>query len=113
MSNTNSQLNTSGDDICSKCLTTCFETAMRSRCCDAPTLNSALRMFNAVEELRINEGASITIPCDPPDFGSGQMYVTVVDEWTRWAAERFCGQNVLAALESAVAEKRSAKSKGN
>jgi hypothetical protein len=97
----------SGDDICSKCLMACFTYGMRSRCCDAPTLNSALRMFNAIEELRKNEGAVVTIPCDPPDFGAGPMFVTVVDDWTGWEEKEITSASVLDALEAAVKEKLS------
>ena len=64
----------------------------------------AMRVFNAIESLRKNEGAAVTIPCDPPEFGN-RMWISVCDDWTGWDERRFEAENIIDALEAAVKAK--------
>lgn len=64
----------------------------------------AIKIVTALNYLRENEGASVFIPCDPPDFGN-EMYVIVMDDWTSWQERAFKGKNLLAALDEAVKAK--------
>lgn len=71
------------------------------------------RLVLALNELRWQEGASVSIHCDNPDFnGLSNSAIEVSDDWTGWQPLRFVGDNVLEALESAVSEKTKRKKRG-
>ena len=59
-----------------------------------------------IEVLRSDEGDSVTILCDNPDF-NGQPNCAIVcnGDWTGWVDKRFAADSVLDALSMAMVEK--------
>jgi hypothetical protein len=58
---------------------------------------------HAIDRLREQEGNSVTIVCDNPDFnGLPNAAVEVCADWTDWKAERFTGESVSLALSAAL-----------
>jgi hypothetical protein len=71
------------------------------------TLSDALAIYAALEELRANEGASLTINCSNPEgTGPDNEAVEVADDWTNWQPLRFYGSTLRLALGSAMHEKQ-------
>lgn len=70
-------------------------------------VEDSVAIVDAIEELRREEGAAVTICCQNPE-GSGpdNEAVEVVAYWTNWQPLRFQGQTLRLALEGAIAEKR-------
>lgn len=71
----------------------------------------SLEIVEAVNELRENEGATVTIPSEnpEPETPETRMYVTVCDGWTGfsgWQDESFEAKTLLEALRAAVAAKK-------
>lgn len=71
----------------------------------------------AIDELRLQEGWSVSIICDNPDFGMGRCnMVEVYGEWMAtdgprkgrvdWCAVQFTGDSLLQALQTAVIGKK-------
>lgn len=60
-----------------------------------------------VNELRAEEGDSVTILCDNPDF-NGQPNSAVIcnGDWTNWQDKRFAADTVLDALAMALTERK-------
>lgn len=60
-----------------------------------------------INELRAEEGSSVTIVCDNPDFNDlPDRAVDCSGEWTNGSEERFGGDTLAQALAAAVAAKR-------
>ncbi len=59
----------------------------------------------AINYLRADEGASVTINCDNPD-GPPNNAIDIVDEWTNWIPRRIEGESVLDCLDKAVEAKK-------
>jgi hypothetical protein len=58
-----------------------------------------------IDKLRAEEGDSVTIGCDNPDFnGQPNCHVTCCGGWTGWEDERFTGDTVLECLRAAAAD---------
>lgn len=73
----------------------------------------AIAIVLAIEELRREEGAGVTINCQNPDGnGPDNEAVEVASDWTNWQTRRFEGSTLRLALENAVHEKRLAKAGG-
>ena len=63
----------------------------------------------AINKLRAEEGNSVSIMCDNPDFnGQPNNAVECCGDWTDWDDRRFTGDTLLAALQAAVAAKAGA-----
>jgi hypothetical protein len=84
---------------------------------DLPGEQSATWIFEvlrAINTLRNDEGASVTIFCDNPEAHHDyeQAAIEVCDEWTGWKAQRFTGKDwavaVLNAAKARVSEARKA-----
>ncbi len=60
-----------------------------------------------VELLRADEGNSVEIVCDNPDFdGQPNSKVNCIGDWTGWVEQPFTGDSVLQALQAAMAANR-------
>ena len=70
------------------------------------TVEILVRLWDAVNELRAEEGSSVTISCDNADFGGPASHIEVCSDWTDWKQRGYYDQSVVDALESAVAAKR-------
>jgi hypothetical protein len=70
-------------------------------------VDDAVEIVAAIEELRREEGAAITINCQNPE-GDGRYNeaVEVASDWTNWQPLRFSGRTLRIALETAVHEKK-------
>lgn len=64
-------------------------------------INDRLSVLNYIDALRKDEGNSVTILCDNPDFGGPASAVEVCGDWTDWKDRRFAGDTLLSALERA------------
>lgn len=70
-------------------------------------------IVDPLNELRAEEGDSIFVPCDNPDYYDGVgSYVEVTSEWTQWKPRKFGGDNLTEALKAAVDAKRAAEAAG-
>lgn len=69
-----------------------------------PPAPEADKLRVAIETLRADEGASVTILCDDPEASSSDVAMAVEcrDEWTDWQERRFYGRDVLDCLTKAV-----------
>jgi hypothetical protein len=66
------------------------------------THDEKIDAWNLVETLRANEGHSVTLICDNPDFnGQPNCAVDVCGDWTDWGQRRFTGDTILDALRDA------------
>lgn len=63
------------------------------------------KIVAAIETLREEEGASLTILCDNPDFFATHNAIECNSDWTGYNDERFTGNTLLDCLEAAVAKK--------
>lgn len=62
-----------------------------------------------INTLRMDEGNSVTLMCDNPDFnGQPNCAIECCGYWTGWNERRFTGETVLEALRSAAAARREA-----
>lgn len=59
-----------------------------------------------IHELRADEGDTVAILCDNPDFGSPSNAVECNGAWTGYGDRRFEGDSLLAALRMAAEAKR-------
>ncbi len=60
------------------------------------------KITEPIDRLRENEGASVLICCDNPDFnGLPNCAVEITDGWTDWETLRFTGETVPEALANA------------
>lgn len=75
--------------------------------CSKHPMSKLKIIVDAINVLRENEGDSVTIPCDNPDFDGPACYVESVAEWTGWEPRRFVGETLTSALQAAL------KAKGN
>lgn len=55
-----------------------------------------------LNRLRQDEGNTVLILCDNPDFGGAQSAVEVSADWTEWKRRRFEADNLAGALQAAV-----------
>jgi hypothetical protein len=72
--------------------------------CEMPEV-AAMRY---IEQLRANQGASVTILCDNEEatYRSEQMAIEVCDDWTGWEQWRFYGETVVQCLAKALGARR-------
>ena len=63
-------------------------------------------MIGFIDELRKEEGHTVLIASDNPDFGGAGCCVEVTGDYTDWKPKRYEGENLLHALENAVADKQ-------
>jgi hypothetical protein len=59
-----------------------------------------------IDELRKEEGSSVTINCDNPEFCGCAVKIAVQSDWTRWGNWEYGGDTILECLEKAVAAKK-------
>lgn len=71
---------------------------------EAGTMVAALETVAAIEALREEDGAAVTILCDDENATTvnEQCGIDVMGAWTDWKERRFYGRTVLAALKAAV-----------
>jgi hypothetical protein len=71
---------------------------------------SPILLLEALNELRAEEGSSVTLLCDNPDF-NGQPNNAIIcnGEWTDWQDRRFTGDDLAEAIYAALAEYRRIK----
>lgn len=60
------------------------------------------RNWRIVEKLRADEGHSVLIINDNPDFNGQGALVECVGDWTGWEVEKFTGDNIDQALGAAL-----------
>ena len=65
----------------------------------------AIECWTLLEELREQEGHTVTLCCDNPD-GPPDAAIQVCGDWTEWDEVRIEGQTVLECLQKAVRAKR-------
>ena len=66
-------------------------------------VDDAVAIVEALNTLRRNEGASVCLNCDNPDFNDlPNVIIEVCDEWTGWQPQRFGGDSLVAALRKAL-----------
>lgn len=72
-----------------------------------PQTSRETEIVRLINELRANEGNSVTIPCDNPDF-NGQPNCAVIcnGDWTDWQDKRFAADTLLDALSMAFVESK-------
>ncbi len=109
-------------DILGNCLTEVVEASgqeletLRARVAELEAENARLRAkaehIDVINSLRANEGASVLVLCDNPDFSDPNVGVEVNDAWTNWIPMRFGGDNVLDALRKALAAREALSKKG-
>ena len=69
-------------------------------------VDAEVAVMQLLEQLRENEGASVTITCPNPDFnGQPDQVIEVSDDWTGWVARRFGGATLLDACKAAMLAK--------
>jgi len=80
---------------------------------DLEELADANRSFvEMLHELRREEGDSVTLLCDNPDFnGQPNNAIECNGAWTNWTERRFTGDSLTAAVRAAYDAKRAALSK--
>ncbi len=66
----------------------------------------ALKVWEAINTLRTEEGSSVAIANDNHDFGGPNCAIMVTDRWTNYVEVTFYGDTVLAALTSAINDPR-------
>lgn len=59
-----------------------------------------------IDMLRSDEGDTVLIPCDNPEFDGPDCFVECHGSWTNWQPRRFTGKSLFAAIDAA-AEARS------
>jgi hypothetical protein len=83
---------------------------MRPKRLTADAVKSAIRAASPereivalIDQLRSNEGDSVTILCDNPDFnGLPDRVIVVNGAWTNWQDRRFGADTLVQALRAAV-----------
>lgn len=70
-----------------------------------------VELIRLIDLLRSQEGDSVTILCDNPDFNMGaNNAVECNGDWTGWKDQRFEGESLLDALSAAMIEYRRPRS---
>lgn len=65
------------------------------------------RAIDIIEELREEEGSSVNIACDNPDFNSQpDCFIEVIGSWTGWTLVKFTGKCLLDCLEKTLKIKK-------
>jgi hypothetical protein len=60
-----------------------------------------------INELREEEGSSVTLVCDNADFnGKPNCLIQVIDEWTDWSEKDFTGDTLMESLVNARSAKQ-------
>lgn len=67
------------------------------------------RICSAIEELRKDEGDTVTIVCDNPELTGPNSLIYCNGEWTGWEDRDFIGDNIVEALEDAVQARKEAE----
>lgn len=69
-------------------------------------IEESIRIRMALDLLRADEGDSVTIICDNPDFNDlPDCAIDCCGQWTAWGTIRFTGSCLRECLEKAVADK--------
>lgn len=68
-------------------------------------LSKSQKICGAIDELRSEEGSSVTIVNDNPDFGGPNSMIYVCAEFTGYKDKAFTGDNLQECLMKAVQEK--------
>lgn len=72
---------------------------------DEPANWCEVELIRLINLLRSEEGDSVTILCDNPDFNLGaNNAVECNGSWTDWKDQRFEGESLLDALSAAMIE---------
>lgn len=75
-------------------------------------LRWAEEVLEPLNILRENEGATVTLFCDNPDFsGRPNNAIEVNDDWTGWDDQRYEGDTLAEALESALSHRKKLESR--
>ena len=70
-------------------------------------LEHATEIVRLIELLRADEGDSVTILCDNPDFnGQPNCAIECCGDWTGWLHKRFAADTLLDTLSMAVTERQ-------
>jgi hypothetical protein len=93
-----------------KILLSSLEAASGGAACKQVQHDVAVLMIEVINELRSDEGSSVTIMCDNPDFnGAPDCMVECAGEWTDWQPRRFYGDTLDQALAGALGTYRQRK----
>lgn len=57
-----------------------------------------------IDQLRKDEGNTILIPCDNPDWDGPACFVEVTSNWTGWQPRRFTGDTLSEAIANAISQ---------
>jgi len=75
-----------------------------------PEIDRLQALEKAINELRREEGDSVSIHCDNPDFDGSANSITAYGDWCNYEhGLTFVGESVLEALGKAVAARRKAE----
>jgi predicted DNA-binding transcriptional regulator YafY len=74
-----------------------------------PASEKAVEIVRLVDELRSDEGDSVTIINDNPDFHGPSCAIECNGEWCGWQDKRFTGDTVLDCLRNALVARSKAK----
>ncbi len=66
-------------------------------------VSDAAEMLEHLEYLREEEGASVEIYCDNPEYDGPNVKVALTGSATNWSEREFGGDNMVAALRAATA----------
>lgn len=70
-------------------------------------LSKAAEIVRLIDELRADEGDSVEILCDNPDFnGQPNCAVVCCGDWTGWLHKRFAADTLLDTLSMAATERK-------
>lgn len=65
-------------------------------------------IVDPLNEIRQDEGTTVSIICDNPDFGSGpDAQISVNADWTNWKDEHFPGKSLAECLKYAATVRKS------
>lgn len=70
-------------------------------------MSNAEEIVRLIDELRADEGDSVTIMCDNPDFnGQPNCAIECCGDWTGWLHKRFAADTLLDTLSMAATERK-------
>ena len=73
------------------------------------TGREALRILSMINKLREDEGSSVTIVCDNPEFSGPACQIQVFGDWTNWVDQHIYGESIAECLKKALEVKRNYK----
>jgi hypothetical protein len=71
--------------------------------------DQCIKICNAIAELTNDEGSTVTILCENPEFSGPSRMVECCGDWTNYTDERFRGESLIECLELAVKTKNESK----